>query len=72
MELLALGHEFDAVTAAIDAAIDDVSSPPAVMTPLLERLGYLDAAIVATPARTMEGFFVKANPACMPSRRLSR
>ena len=62
-ELLALGHEFDAVTAAIDAAIEDASSPPAVMTTLLERLGHLDAAIVATSARTMEGFCVKARAA---------
>jgi hypothetical protein len=33
------------------------------MTTLLERLGHLEAAIVATPARTMEGFFVKARAA---------
>jgi hypothetical protein len=62
-ELIALGEELNSVTAAIDAAIEEASSPPAVMTTLLERLGHLEAAIVATPARTMEGFFVKARAA---------
>src|SRR5258707_346523 len=63
-KLLALGREFDAVASAIDAAIADASSPPAVMTTLLAKLGPLDAAIVETPARTIEGLWVKARAAC--------
>jgi hypothetical protein len=53
--LIALGREFNAIT----AAIDDGGS-----TALWDRLGPLETAIVAAPAHTIEGFCVKARAAC--------
>src|SRR5260221_465622 len=53
--LIRLGREFNAVTAMIDYGHG---------TALWNRLGPLDAVIVATPAHTIEGFCVKARAAC--------
>ena len=59
-ELIALGCQFDAVTAAIDDAFEG----RAELTNELERLGSLEAARVARPAKTREGLCVKARAAC--------
>jgi hypothetical protein len=60
-DLLALGRDFDAVTAKLDRAIADRTD---VDWQVLDELARLDAEIVATQASTMEGLCVKARAAC--------
>ena len=59
--LLALGQRFDALAAQIDHAIEHGLD---IAWETLEEFDRIDAAIVATPATTMEGLFVKARAGC--------
>jgi hypothetical protein len=59
--LVALGCEFDKVTAQIDDAIDQGSD---INEEAFNELSRIDAEIVALPAKTVEGLRVKARAAC--------
>jgi hypothetical protein len=70
-ELIALGRQFDAITSAFDDAFRQVrpgndlkqKALDRKMDGLLDLLGPVEAAIVATPARTIAGLYVKARAA---------
>jgi hypothetical protein len=59
--LVSLGREFDKITAQIDEAIKNGAD---IDDEVLNELGRLDAEIVNTRAKTIEGFRVKARAAC--------
>jgi hypothetical protein len=59
--LLALGERFDALAAQIDHAIEHGLD---ITWETLEQFGCINAAIVATPATTMQGLYVKARAGC--------
>ena len=59
--LVALGQRFDALAAQIDHSIDHGSD---VAWQALEEAVLIHAEIVATPATTMEGLYVKARAGC--------
>jgi hypothetical protein len=66
--LIALGRQFDAITSAFDDAFRQVGpgndpKQKAIdreMDALLDRLGPVEAAIVATPVRTISGLHVSS------------
>jgi hypothetical protein len=60
-QLLYLGCEFTKVVAKIDRAIDQGAE---LCDEWLDTLSHLDAEIVATPATTIVGLWVKARAAC--------
>jgi hypothetical protein len=53
--LIALGRELAAIPAALDRSTEHCEA-----SALLERIDGLSDAIVATPARTLQGLFIKA------------
>src|SRR5262245_62402870 len=59
--LLALGERFDALAAQIDHGIEHGLD---ITWKTLEEFGCINAAIVATPATTMQGLYVKARAGC--------
>jgi len=54
-ELIALGRQLDSIQAALDRASDHDET-----LLLLDRIETLSAAIVKTPAKTLQGLYVKA------------
>ena len=60
-KLIALGEQFDAITAQIDHA-DEHRSEVAEST--LDELSRIEAEIVATPATTIDGLRAKARAVC--------
>jgi hypothetical protein len=59
--LIALGRQFDEVTAQIDHAIDHKSD---LAAGTLDQLGLIEAEILSTQAKTIDGLQVKARAAC--------
>ena len=59
--LVALGQRFDALAAQIDHSIDHGSD---IAWQALDEAVLIHAEIVATPATTMEGLYVKARAGC--------
>ena len=55
-ELVALGRQLDSIPAALDRASEHDEAMA-----LLEKIDTLSAAIVATPAKTLQGLYVKAH-----------
>jgi hypothetical protein len=60
-QLIALGRQFDNVTAQVDNAIDEKLD---IADDVLDQLGRIEAKITATPALTIDGLRVKARAAC--------
>jgi hypothetical protein len=58
---VALGRQFDTLTAQIDHAIEDGTD---IAWEVLHQLDGVEAEIVATPATTIDGLCVKARAAC--------
>lgn len=60
-DLLAFGREFETITNALDSAIAQKCD---IADDLLLKLGLIETAIISTPARSIQGFCVKARAAC--------
>ena len=60
-ELIALGHEFDKITAQIDNAIDQKLD---LEEDVIDHLGRIDGEITTMQAQTIEELRVKARAAC--------
>jgi hypothetical protein len=58
--LIALGSQFEQITAQLDSLPTDASEDPQQIEVLLARLDPIERAIMATPARTIDGLGVKA------------
>ena len=61
VELIALGREFEKTAAALDDAIEHKRD---VTDELLQTLGLIESKILSVPAKSIEGFRVKARAAC--------
>ena len=59
--IIKLGHQFDALAAEFDHAIDHGTN---IAWETLEKFDRILTEIIATPATTMEGLCVKARVAC--------